>query len=149
LGGRPRGDAPKRPDSRALIVVDTSAWVEFLRKTGSAAHLRLRRAIEGREPVAVTEIVVGEVLAGARTPAEVETLGALLRNFTLLRLKGLAGYEEAAALSRACRAAGEPIGSITDALIAVPAIRVGVPVLHCDADFDKLVRHTALEAVEL
>jgi predicted nucleic acid-binding protein len=123
--------------------------VEFLRRTASATHLRLRRAIDAREPVAVTEVVVGEVLAGARSTSEVETLGALLRNFRLLRLGGLAGYEEAAALSRACRAAGEPIGSITDALIAVPAIRARVPVLHCDADFDKLARHTPLEVVDL
>lgn len=89
------------------------------------------------------------MLSGARSPAEVEALGALMRNFKLLKLGGLAGYEEAAALSRACRAAGEPIGSITDALVAVPAIRARVPVLHADADFDRLARHTALEIVQL
>lgn len=122
-------------------------WVELLRKTGSAAHRRLREGIEEREPIAVTEIVVGEVLAGARTQAEVDAFGALMRNFKLLRLRGLGGYEEAAALSRACRAGGEPISSITDALIAVPAIRARVPVLHADADFDKLARHSALEVV--
>lgn len=72
-----------------------------------------------------------------------------MRNFRLLRLQGLRGYEEAAALSRACRSAGEPIRSITDALIAVPAIRAGVPVLHQDVDFDKLARHTSLEVVAL
>ena len=122
-------------------------WVELLRKTGSAAHRRLRGAIDDREPIAVTEIVVGEILAGARTQDEVDAFGALMRNFKLLRLRGLGGYEEAAALSRACRAGGEPIGSITDALIAVPAIRARVPGLHADADFDKLARHTALEVV--
>jgi predicted nucleic acid-binding protein len=94
-------------------------------------------------------VVIGEVLAGAQSRSELEALRRLMHNFDLLRLGGLAGYEEAAGLSRACRAAGEPIGSLTDALVAVPAIRAGVSVLHADADFDKLARHTPLEVVEL
>jgi predicted nucleic acid-binding protein len=111
--------------------------------------MRLHAAIEEREPIAVTEVVIGEVLAGARSKPELHALRTLMHNFMLLRLGGLVGYEEAAGLSRACRAGGEPIGSITDALIAVPAIRASVPVLHADADFDKLARHTALEVVQL
>lgn len=97
----------------------------------------------------MTEVVIGEVLAGAHSRSQLDGLRALMHSFTLLRLGGLGGYEEAAALSRACRAAGESIGSITDALVAVPAIRAGAPVLHADADFDKLAKHTALEVVEL
>lgn len=123
--------------------------MEFFCRTASAVHLRLRRAIDEREPIAVTEVVVGEVLAGARSQSELDTLRALMHHFTVLRLGGLAGYEEAARLSRACRAAGEPIGSLTDALVAVPAIRAAVPVLHADTDFDKLSRHTALEVIHL
>ena len=123
-------------------------WVELLRRTGSAVHLRLRAALEKREPIAVTEVVVGEILAGANSRSELEALRALMHNFTLLRLGGLAGYEEAVRLSRACQAAGEPVGSLTDALIAVPAIRAALPVLHADRDFDRLARHTALEVVD-
>jgi predicted nucleic acid-binding protein len=44
-----------------VIVVDTSAWVEFLRKTGSAVHLLLRRLIEETAELAITEIVVMEL----------------------------------------------------------------------------------------
>ena len=73
----------------------------------------------------------------------------MMLSFPLLRLEGLADYEDAAALYRACRAGGERLRSITDCLIAVPAIRAGVPVLHDDADFDRLARHTSLEVVEL
>jgi predicted nucleic acid-binding protein len=32
---------------------------------------------------------------------------------------------------------------------AVPAIRAGAPVLHAEADFDKLARHSPLEVVSL
>jgi hypothetical protein len=104
--------------------------------------------VQTREPIAVTEVVIAEVLAGAAR-REQTAVRRMMLGFPLLRLEGLGDYEEAAALFRACRAGGETLRSIADCLIAVPAIRAGVPVLHNDADFDKLARHTPLEVVEL
>jgi predicted nucleic acid-binding protein len=112
-------------------------------------HRRLADALRTRERIAVTEVVIAEVLAGAISPSEYGVLRRTLFGFPLLRLEALADYEEAAALYRACREGGETLRSITDCLIAVPAIRAGVPVLHADVDFDKLARHTPLEVVEL
>jgi predicted nucleic acid-binding protein len=131
------------------LIPDSSAWIEYFRRTGSAVHRRLAHALDAREPIAVTEVVVAEVLAGANDARVRSVLRKTLLNFGVLRLEGLADYEEAAALYRACRAGGETLGSIADCLIAVPAIRAGRPVLHADADFDKLARHTALEVVQL
>jgi predicted nucleic acid-binding protein len=130
-----------------LIVVDSSAWVEFLRATGSPAHRRLHKALEDREELCVTEAVVAEVLAGAPDGRRAEELRSTLLGFTLLPLEGLDAFERAAALYRACRAAGETLRGIADCLVAVPAIAAGVPVLHADRDFAKLARHTALEIV--
>lgn len=36
------------------------------------------------------------------------------------------------------------VRKMIDCLIAVPAIRADIPVLHADADFEVLARHTAL-----
>ena len=131
------------------MIPDSSAWIEYFRRTGSGVHRRLAGALEAREPIAVTEVVIAEVLAGAFEASERSVLRKTLLNFQVLRLQGLADYEEAAALYRACRAGGEALRSIADCLIAVPAIRAGIPVLHADADFDKLARHTPLEVVDL
>jgi len=130
-----------------VIVVDTSAWVELLRATGSPVHRRLHEALEDREDVCVTEIVVAEVLAGARDSRRSEELRSTLLGFTLLPLDGLDAFERAAGLYRACRAAGETLQSIADCLVAVPAIDAGAAVLHADQDFAKLARHTNLEVV--
>ena len=40
-----------------MIVVDSSAWVEFLRRSGSAVNERLRSALRASEDLAVTEVV--------------------------------------------------------------------------------------------
>lgn len=130
-----------------MIVADTSAWIELLRGTGSPVDAALRGALEKGRAVAVTEVVVMEVLAGARSPREVRELRSLLLALRVLRLPGLDGYEKAAELYRRCRAQGETIRKVTDCLVAVPAIEAGAAVLHLDADFDVLARHTPLRVV--
>ena len=129
-----------------MIIVDTSAWIEFLRATGSPADMRVVEAVD-RGEAAVTEIVVMEVLAGARTAADAARIRDGLLAVEVLPLRGVADFEAAAALYRACRAVGETVRRMTDCLIAVPAIAAGVPILHVDRDFDVLARHTPLDVV--
>lgn len=132
-----------------MIVVDTSAWVELLRDTGSKAHRMLVRLVRDRERLAVTEVVVAEVLVGARSSRHRDELRGMLLGFPVLTLNGLRGYEAAAELYRACRAAGEAPRTLVDCLIAVPAIEARAPILHADDDFERLARHTPLEVVPL
>jgi hypothetical protein len=53
-------------------------------------------------------------------------------------------YDQAAALYRTCRQNGETVRRLIDCLIASVAIRLDAPVLHADADFAALARHTPL-----
>ena len=131
------------------MVPDTSAWIEFLRGTGSPAHRALARLLRRPTQIAVTEVVVMEVLAGARTPAHLDDLRSLMRSFTMLPLRGLADYERAAAIHRRCRAKGSAMRRMPDCLIAVPAIRADASVLHTDRDFDAIARHTPLRVEPL
>lgn len=127
-----------------MIVVDTSAWVELLRNTGSRVHVALRRRIHERVELAVTEVVVAEVLAGASSERERHELRSMLLGFPLLPLWGLDAYEAAADLFRSCRAAGDPIRHLTDCLVAIPTIEAGATLLGVDRDFETLARHTRL-----
>jgi predicted nucleic acid-binding protein len=127
-----------------VILADTSAWVEYLRATGSPAHLRLRELIAGEGELGTTEVVVMELLAGAADTDEVARLRRLLGRFALLPVEGLADYEAAADLYRRCRTAGETVRKMTDCLIAAVALRHGAALLHRDHDFEVLARHTAL-----
>lgn len=131
-----------------MTLVDTSAWVEFLRATGSPVHQRLRSLLQGEEALATTELVVMEVLAGARDAEHVDRLRrAVLGRCQVLGGHGLADYEEAAAIYRRCRSRGATVRRLNDCLIAAVAIRAGVPVLHLDQDFDRIAHHCELETV--
>ena len=127
-----------------MIVADTSAWVEFLRATGSPAHLRLRELIAGEGDLATTDVVAMELLAGTTTHDAMTQLRRLLLRFRHLPVEGLADHEAAADLYRRCRAGGETVRKLTDCLIAVVAVRNGATLLHRDQDFEVIARHTPL-----
>ena len=127
-----------------MILVDSSAWVEFLRGTGSASHFRLRSALEGADPLACTDVVVMEILAGARDEADRERLRRLLFGLEFLPVDGPADYEQAAELYRLCRREGETPRKLPDCLIAVVAIRHDAELLCEDADFHVIARHSPL-----
>jgi len=124
-----------------VILIDTSAWIEFLRDTGSPTCEAVDRLLAA--DIATCDAVRMEVLAGARDDAHlVQLRGLLARTTTLPTEPG--DYETAAALHRTCRRGGETVRKLIDCLIAAIAIREAVAVLHLDADFDVLARHTAL-----
>lgn len=131
-----------------MIVADTSAWVEFLRSSDHPSGRVLKSRLDDRD-VATTEIVVMELLGGERPGPQFGRLRAVLLALPLLPLRGLADFEEAAYIHRTCRAAGDSIPSYGDCLVAVPAIRAGAPVLHKNADFEVIARHTDLELYPL
>jgi predicted nucleic acid-binding protein len=129
-----------------LIVVDTSAWIELYRDTQSDTHLRLRELLANDADLAITEIVVMELLGGAKSGRA--ALRRRLLSFPLLPLQGLQDFEEAALIYRRCWRAGERLRrGYTDCLIAVPAIREKAQILHQDHDFDVIAMHTTLELV--
>lgn len=129
------------------MIADTSAWVEYLRATGSSTHLRLRRQIEVGGPLLVPELVVMEILVGAGDERTARGLRALLHSFDVVPLAPLVDTEQAAALQRQCRATGRPVRNMIDCMIAAMAIRLSEPVLHADRDFEALAVVTDLEVV--
>lgn len=124
-----------------MILVDTSAWIEFLRGTGSSVCERVDALLDAE--IATCEPVRMEVLAGARDELHLRRLERLLARAAVLPT-GPAHYDEAAALYRQCRRRGETVRKLMDCLIAAVAIRAEVPLLHNDRDFDVVARHTAL-----
>lgn len=118
-----------------MILVDTSAWVEFDRATGSAVDLRLAELIAETDEVAVTEPVVMEVLAGARDDRRERDLRRLLDRFPLVRFDPPVHFPGAVRVYRSCRQAGVTPRGMIDCMIAAVAAGSGVPVLAHDRDF--------------
>lgn len=132
-----------------MIVVDTSAWVDFFHGRATPVASTLEHLIEVQADVAITETILMEVLAGATPGEALARIRAELIARPILRLEGLADFEEAAQIYRTCRSAGHTLRNQLDCLIAVPVIRHGASLLHNDSDFETIARHTSLKLERL
>ncbi len=128
-----------------MILVDTSAWVEFLRGTDSAVCDAVDRLLD--DDLASCDAISMELLAGARDEHQLTQLRRLLARTTVLPTAP-ADYELAAALYRSCRSHGETARKLIDCLIAAVAVHADVEILHADADFEVLARHTDVRTHE-
>jgi hypothetical protein len=124
-----------------MILIDTSAWIEFLRDSGTPVCQRVDELLGS--DIATCAPIRMEVLAGARDERHLGELRRLLARAVHLPTADV-DYEDAAALYRSCRRQGDTVRRLIDCLIAAVAVRTDVPVLHADADFDVLARWTDL-----
>lgn len=131
-----------------MILADTSAWIEYDRATGSAVDKRLTELIATDGPIAVTEPVIMEVLAGARDDRRESDLRELLMRFELLRFEGVADFDGAVRVYRRCRATGVTPRGMVDCMIAAVALRHGATVLSHDSDFDRVSKVIGIELDE-
>lgn len=129
------------------MVVDTSAWVEYLRATGSPADAALTAALRAGDPIGVPDIVRLELLAGAGTEEQVRDVERLLARFSAMPGASPADHDTAAALYRAARRIGATVRSLLDCLIAAAALRTDSALLARDRDFDVLARVSPLRLV--
>lgn len=132
-----------------MILADTSAWVEFDRATGSAVDLRLTGLVASGDGIAVTEPVIAEVAAGARTDEREAALRRLLARFRLLPFDGVADFDGAVIIYRRCRQTGIAPRGLLDCMIAAVAIRHSVPVLAHDAGMARIAQVMPLELDEV
>ncbi|MDX2380788.1 MAG: PIN domain nuclease [Acidimicrobiia bacterium] len=125
-----------------MILVDTSAWIEFLRDTGSDVCVAVDRLLDA--DLGICDAVSMEVLAGARNERHLIQLRGLLARATMLPTTP-ADYDAAASMYRSCRARGETVRKLIDCLIGAVAVRAGAEILHADVDFSALARHTDVQ----
>lgn len=121
-----------------MILADTSAWVEYDRATGSPVDRRMTELIGDDGPLAVTEPVVMEIMAGARDDRRQLDLRRLLLRFELLPFDPATDFEAAARIYRRCRTVGVTPHGMVDCMIATVARRRGAELLAHDADLSRI-----------
>lgn len=123
-----------------MILADSSAWIEFDRATGSPVDTTLTSLIADQGPIAVTEPVVMEVCAGARTAASERDLRRMLARFQLARFDAAADFTGAVTIYRSCRRAGVTPRGLIDCMIAAVALRYDAEMLAWDRDFARVAK---------
>ncbi|MPZ52879.1 MAG: PIN domain-containing protein [Acidimicrobiia bacterium] len=130
-----------------MLLADTSAWIDYLKGSGSPHSMRLRSGIVEREVVVVDPVLL-EVMAGARRDSVVQTQ-RLLEAQHVEALAPRIDWIDAATIYRELRWRGVTLRSQIDALIAAVAIRLDLPILHHDRDYGQIAQYTDLQVVRV
>jgi predicted nucleic acid-binding protein len=124
-----------------LILVDSSVWIDFLAASPGPGGGELQRMIAEQESIALTGVVVSEVLQGLTR--DIDRIERYLLMWEMLEPAGFSTYREAASIFRLARAKGVSLGTI-DTLIAAIALEHGATVFTLDKDFSRIARIAGL-----
>jgi len=129
-----------------MILVDSSVWVDYFRgrRTRQTDHLD---ALLGREPIAIGDLILVEVLQGFTADRDFREAKALFAPLEVIELGGADIAHRAAANFRKLRALGETVRKTIDTVIATRCIRDRYTLLHSDKDFEPFVEHLGLRSV--
>ena len=125
-----------------MILVDTSVWIEFFRKS---SRFQITAVVDLDEVVTCLP-VIQEILQGFDDQKAFRIAKEALLALPVLEAP-LSGdvFLLAVELYRTARRIGLTVRSSTDCLIAACALRADVTILHRDRDFDALARVAPLD----
>ena len=127
-----------------MLHADTSAWIEYLRRTESQVDLTLTAALEAGT-VTLIEPVKAELLVGARTNVELRELRRLIDGLDIELIHPRDDFDRAVEIHLRCRSVGVTPRGLIDCLIAAITERCGFPLLHADRDLAAIAEVLGLE----
>jgi predicted nucleic acid-binding protein len=129
-----------------MIVVDSSVWIGHLRNADDVA-VRALRALEDPQDIVVGDLILLEVLQGARDERHAATIEQNLRQFRIEAMLNAELAVQAARNFRLMRERGVTVRKTVDLIIGTFCIMHGHVLLHADRDFEPMVHHLGLRVV--
>jgi len=130
-----------------MIVVDSSVWIDQLRGDQTRAVRKLEQVEDLYDTVLVGDLVLLEVLRGARSEVHAAQLQQRLRRFQIVSMLDDNIAVKAAGNYRVLRSRGITIRRTPDLIIATFCAEHGHELLHGDRDFDPLAEYLGLRVI--
>src|SRR5205085_11655863 len=128
------------------IVVDSSVWIANLRNEQTEAVRKLR-SIERPSQIVVGDLILLEVLRGARDEAHAAKIERSLRQFTIAPMLDDGLAVRAAANYRELRRRGSTVRKTVDVIIGTFCMERGHALLHDHRDFEPFAAHLGMRVV--
>ena len=129
-----------------MILVDSSVWIAYLRGYRTLATTKLE-VMAARQPLLIGDLILLEVLQGARDDAHAERIQRELRRYEIVSLLDADLARVAARNYRRLRELGITIRKTVDIIIGTFCIEHGHALLHDDHDFVPMAAHLGLMIV--
>ena len=127
-----------------MVLVDSSVWIDYF-NGAPTPETNVLDGLLGKEPVAVGDLILVEVLQGFRSDADYRAARDVLEGLPVFDLLDRHRAILVTEHYRALRKRGVTVRKTTDAVIASFCIAERFPLLYSDRDFDPFVEHLGLK----
>jgi hypothetical protein len=129
-----------------VIIVDTSAWIEYFRGGLPRVVNKVDLCLE-QDLVGIGDLVYCEVMQGIRSPREEGEVSSLLLSLPQFEMVGFTMAEKSASNYRLLRSKGVTVRKTIDVLIGTFCAEHGLQLIHHDSDFDLMAKHIGLDII--
>ncbi|HEY5237018.1 MAG TPA: PIN domain nuclease [Rhizomicrobium sp.] len=129
-----------------MILVDSSVWIAQLKGQTTPATAKLE-TLATQEPLLIGDLILLEVLQGARDEAQAWRIERALRAYIVVPLLNVDLAPRAARNYRRLRELGLTVRKTVDIIIGTFCIEHGHALLHDDRDFEPMQKHLGLKVI--
>jgi hypothetical protein len=129
-----------------MVVVDTTVWIDYLGGRSNSETAWVDREL-GKQPLAMTDIILCEILQGIRNDSDFENIRRQMAQFHIFETGGARFAVAAAENYRKLRRRGYTVRKTIDGLIATYCLEEGHSLLHRDRDFDPFEKELGLPVI--
>jgi len=129
-----------------MVIVDTSAWVEYFRNGLPTVVSKVDRCLD-QDLVGIGDLVYCEVMQGIRSPRHRTEVSSLLLSLPHFNMVGFHIAEKSAANYRFLRSKGVTVRKTIDVLIGTFCAEHGFQIVHHDSDFNLMAQHIGLDII--
>lgn len=128
------------------ILVDSSAWIEFLNGNPSQTAEEVSRLLGSEHVLSTCGLIVAEVFQGLRRKSGFGRVTSMFEDLDFLEPTGIETYLRAAEVYRELRSRGITVRSTIDCILAALAEEHGCSVLARDRDLETILGSGLLKA---
>ena len=129
-----------------MVIVDTSAWVQFFQDGDPSVVEKVDLALE-QERVGVGDLVYCEVMQGIRSERFRHEVSSLFLSLPRFEMVGFGVAERAARNYRLLRSRGITVRKTIDVIIGTFCAENSFRLIHHDRDFDLMAAHIGLKVL--
>jgi len=131
-----------------MILVDSSVWIDYFNGNQTYQTDWLDSSL-GNSPIVIGNLILTEVLQGFQNDKDFKIAKDLLLRIPFLSMGEQSLALESAMNYRLLRRKGVTVRKTIDVIIGTFCMQNQLTLLHCDRDFDPMVKYLGLKIIDI
>ena len=131
-----------------MILVDSSVWIDYVNGNKTSQTDWLDSSL-GNTPIVIGHLILTEVLQGFQSDKDFKIAKDLLLRIPFMSMGEQTLALESAMNYRILRRKGVTVRKTIDVIIGTFCIHNRLTLLHCDRDFDPMVKYLGLKIIDI